>query len=68
MDTILTVAYVHSSKETMRELGTRLGLKGQALDYFMFALCEVKLGIEVNDQTGDAVIVSVDGKSVNRGD
>lgn len=67
MGTILTTAYVHSSKESMTDLGVRLGLKGQALDYFKYACLEVRLGIEVNDETGDAVIISVDGKEVKRG-
>lgn len=68
MGTILTTVYVHSSKENMLELGTRLGLQGDALDYFKYACLEVNLGIEVNDATGDAVIVSVDGKQVKRAD
>lgn len=67
MGTILTAAYVHSSKEAMLNLGTRLGLKGEALDMFAFACCEVRLGIEVNDKTGAAEIISVDGKTVKHG-
>lgn len=54
-------AYLHSSKEQMYDLGVKIGLKGKALDYFRCALYEVKFELEVNEETGEAKIIKVDG-------
>lgn len=59
---ITTDIYVHSSRDTMFDRGERLGLTGEALKLFSFVGCEVKLTIEVNEETGDAVIVAVDDR------
>jgi hypothetical protein len=58
--------YLHSSKETNYEQGRSMGLTGAALDNFMYACYEVRIGLEVDAETGDAVIVSVDGREVKR--
>jgi hypothetical protein len=44
-----TKAYLHSTKEDMRMLGEKLGLEGEALEKFVFALYEVKFVLEVNE-------------------
>ncbi len=56
------VAYLHSSKESMYELGQKISLTGEALDKFMYALYEVKFDLEVDPKTGDAKIIGVDGR------
>jgi len=59
---IRTDIYVHSSRDSMWEKGEQLGLTGEALKLFSFVGCEVKLTIEVDEKTGDAVIVAADDK------
>ena len=59
---IKTDIYVHSSRDSMWEKGEQLGLTGEALKLFSFVGCEVKLTIEVDEKTGDAVIVAADDK------
>lgn len=56
--------YVHSSRDSMWNKGEQLGLTGEALKLFSFVGCEVKLTIEVDETTGDAVIVAVDGRNL----
>lgn len=41
-------AHVYGSKETMWQLGEDIGLRGDALDLFRHALCEVQCTISVN--------------------
>lgn len=48
----------------MLELGEKHGITGEALEYFKFAGCEVKLTMDVNTLTGEAKIVAVDGKEL----
>lgn len=50
--------YLHSSKETMYEHGSELGLTGEALDKFTFALYELTLELAVN-QDGTYKIVRI---------
>jgi hypothetical protein len=57
-------AYLNSSKERMYDIGLAAGLDGDALDYFMFALYEVKIEMEVDPATGKATIVAVDGREL----
>jgi len=64
MDPVKAVVYLHSSKEQMYEIGTKIGLSGQALDLFLFACCEVRLEVLVHPLTGVATIVSVDERKV----
>lgn len=59
---IRTDIYIGSSKESMWNKAVELGLSGEALMSFRYACCEVKLTIDVDEQTGDAVIVAVDGR------
>lgn len=58
------VAFLHSSKESMYDLGQKIGLVGEPLDKFMYALYEVKFEIEVDPKTGNAKIVSVDDRNL----
>lgn len=59
---IQTDIYVHSSRDLMYEKGEKLGLTGEALRLFSYVGCEVKLTINVDEKTGDAVIVAVEGR------
>lgn len=45
----ITIAYLHSNKEDMYDLGVELGLSEEALDEFKYALCEVRLHIAVKE-------------------
>lgn len=56
------ITYVHGSKESMHELGKKLGLTGEALNMFRYTACEVKLELDVNMKTGEARIVAVDDR------
>lgn len=56
--------YLHGSKEDNYDLGQRSGLKGKALDYFMYANYEVKVDLDVDEKTGKAKIVAVDGREL----
>ncbi len=58
-------AYLHSNKETMYDLGKKAGLEGQALEYFMYALYEVRVDLMVDEDTGDATIHRVDDMELN---
>lgn len=62
---ITTIAYVHCDKETMYNLGEKLGLTEKALGMFAYALTEVKLTLEVDTLTGLAKITQVDGRDVS---
>mgnify|MGYP006977224197 FL=1 len=46
----------------MWEKGEKLGLTGDALKLFSYVGCEVKLTIDVDEKSGDAVILAVDDK------
>lgn len=63
---MITTCYLHSDKETMWELGEKLGLKGEAVMMFRHALCEVKIEMDVDPTTGSATIVKVDGKELKK--
>jgi hypothetical protein len=39
-------------------------LSEKALDMFIYACYEVALGLDINEDTGEARIVSVDGRKV----
>lgn len=47
----------------MYEKGKEAGLKGTALDFFMYACCEVKIDLAV-EETGHARIFMVDDRVV----
>jgi hypothetical protein len=48
----------------MRDAGERLGLTGPALDTFVYACYEVKVDLDVNEETGKAKIFAVDDRIV----
>jgi hypothetical protein len=56
-----TTMYVRASKDSNWELGAKLGMKGEALHYFSYALAEVKVEVEVDTKTGKVKILKVDG-------
>ena len=53
-----TIVYSHTTNERMREIGEKVGLTGDALNLFRFALNEVKFELEISED-GTAAIVSV---------
>lgn len=57
-------AYLHASRESMADLGRRLGLTGESLSRFSYACCEVKVELFVDMSTGLAVITKVDDRNV----
>lgn len=57
--------YLHSSKEDMLNAGVKAGLSEQALDLFMYACCEVKVTLDVEEATGKARIIAVDNRKVD---
>ena len=61
---MITTAYLHSSKDANYEKGQELGLSEKALKLFMFALYEVELEVDVNEETGEATILKVNGRNV----
>ena len=64
-----TDIFVHTSKEYMWDKGMEIGLSQDQLNIFMYVGYEVRLTIEVDENTGDAVIVAVDGRKLeNRND
>lgn len=58
--------WLHASKEASIDAGIKAGLTGEALETFAYAAYEVKLGLSVNESTGEAIIVEVDGNPVIR--
>lgn len=60
------ITHTHATKEGMYEKGEELGLAGEALDNFMYALHEVEFELEVDELTGEYEIISVDGKELIR--
>lgn len=56
--------YLHSDKERNATLGEELGLTGEALHMFLYALCEVKFEVEIDEKTGDCIILTVDGMTI----
>ena len=57
--------YVHSTKESMWEKGEQIGLQGEALDLFKYALCEVEFVLDVK-KDGTYEILSVDGQELKK--
>ena len=48
----------------MLDHGRKMGLTGEALRMFSFACYEVEFELEVNEMTGLATIIAVDGRMV----
>lgn len=59
---IKTKVYLHGYKESMRDLGSKIGLKGEALNEFQYGFNEVEFDIEVDELTGEYEIIAVDGR------
>jgi hypothetical protein len=59
---MLITAYLHSSKETMSNKGFEAGLPVEVLGRFAYALYEVKLLLDVNEQDGMAEILKVEDR------
>lgn len=55
------IAYAHTGVGTLYRKGVEVGMTGEPLEKFKFALNEVKFELEV-DEEGGVTIVSVDGK------
>jgi hypothetical protein len=56
--------YAHASKDSNYDVGSKAGLKGDALRMFCHAGSEVELILDVNEISGLAKIIKVDGKAV----
>ncbi len=56
--------YLHSDKETNRDIGQEAGLTEEALKEFRYALYEVEFELEVDTETGDYKILTVNGKKL----
>lgn len=56
---VKALAYLHSGKESMLDLGEEIGLEGEALNTFMYALYEVEFELEVDMSTGEHKILKV---------
>ncbi len=61
---MLIKAYVHGSKESMRDAGEQAGLSEKALGMFVFACSEIEVLLDVDEQTGKARIIKVDNRLV----
>lgn len=63
-----TKLYLHSNKDSNYEKGEELGLTGEALKQFAYALSEVEFEVGIDPETGVATILSVDGKALVSGE
>jgi hypothetical protein len=58
---IYTKLYSHSQKDTLCEKGEELGLSEKAMEKFVYTLYEVVFDVEINRETGEVMITSVNG-------
>ncbi len=58
--------YLHGDQEDNYYTGKKLGLTGNALENFRYALHMVEFDIEVNEKTGNITIVKVNGKNLEQ--
>ena len=56
--------YLHGSKEKNFENGMDLGLTGNTLNNFMYALSEVELEVDVDQIIGTVQILKVNGREL----
>jgi hypothetical protein len=56
---MMVKAFLHSDKDSMYELGQRIGLTGPALGRFQYALYEVEFDLAVDPATGEYEIIQV---------
>lgn len=54
---------LHGSKELNYDIGKSLGLEGEALNNFMYALYEVEFDVEIAEN-GDCKILAVNGREL----
>ena len=59
------VTYLHGERESLWELGKKIGLTGEALHFFSYALTEVKIEITVTPE-GKATIIAVDDRPLSK--
>jgi hypothetical protein len=64
MKRITTHLYLHGEKETNHHKGREVGLTGDALDSFMYALYEVNFKLSVDPDTGEYDILTVNDKKL----
>lgn len=51
--------WLHASKESMWDLGEKLGLTGEALGMFRHGFCEVEVNFSADTETGEVSLVDV---------
>lgn len=61
---VKVTAYVRTDKETMYEIGEKIGLNDEALREFSYELCEVLLTLKVKTKTGKCEITHLDGRKI----
>lgn len=58
------ILYLHSSKESAWDAAEKAGLTGEALAMAKYLGYEHKMEYEVDPQTGEGHLISVDGKEL----
>lgn len=61
---MITKMYLHRSKEVNYDLGEELELSDEAMKNFKYALSEVEIEVDVNEETGETTILKVDGREL----
>ena len=56
--------FLHGSKEANYDKGVKLGLAGEALNYFMYTLYEVEVVLQVNED-GSSNIVEFNNSAIS---
>jgi hypothetical protein len=59
MATKKVFTHLHSCHEKMLDLGEKLGLTGEALNYFGYTLYEVTFELDVDLETGESKVVGI---------
>ena len=60
----ITKAWLHSSKDTMADIGGELEMSEEAINVFKYALYEVEFELLVDTETGQFDITKVNGFSL----
>jgi hypothetical protein len=58
--------YVHTDKESSWQAGKKAGLKGEALEMAKYLGYEHAMKYEVDETTGEANLISVDGRKLEK--
>ena len=61
-----TKLYARGSRENAWNEGKKLGLTGEALIMFSYALYGIEVELEVDMKTGECEIISVDGRKLEK--